>query len=585
MSKGIKALIIASSTILVAAIVAICVILLSDSTDGKKEKDKKDGGNSSISSMADASFKEKIQINHSYIATSNNITVAVKNDGTVIASGATEHFIKNTDKWSNIVSVGAGTNHVVGLKSDGTVVASGMNDYGQCDVSGWSDITCIAVNNYYTLGVKKDGTVLATGKNDNGQCDVSDWTDIVTVSTSGSHTLGLKSDGTVVAAGLNEHNQCRVEKWKNIISVNANIVGEAVSTGLKADGSLVCTRSDIAEDPLDLSDFDNLSAFFALPSHFIGVQKDGTVIALGYVDDCYVIESWTDVVFYCGDARGVIGLKADGTIVVSLEPKLFYINDEEEWFGIRTTPHKDTPPSVQLPEDEFIPDVSQTEPETEPATEFITEPATEIITEPKTEKPTKPSAPPAANYIEATNDDMNSLLHILSTMFTDFNRNDSDAVENAYDLAIGVFGSYRCFFDDEEYVYGSPDPLSCFQSSYNGSYEYNRYKAENVDWIVKNVYGIEPDHNLKVLEYNGESVYMYYYDGYYYVAYVATGMAEYFGDFVEKDVDENGVYDLKIEVLVPDDELVGYKYVKARLKMVDGEKVWEIIEIENDLFR
>lgn len=581
MSKGLKALIIAASTILVAAVVFICVILLSDTSDNKKDKDEKDGGKTGISSMADDSFKEKIQINHSYIATSNNITVAVKNDGTVITSGSTEHFLKNTDKWSGIVSVGAGTNHVVGLKSDGTVVASGMNDYGQCDVSDWTDITCIAVNNYYTLGVKKDGTVLATGKNDNGQCDVSDWTDIVTVSTSGCHTLGLKSDGTVVAAGLNEHNQCRVEKWKNVISINAGIVGEAISTGLKADGSLIYTSSDLVEDPLDLSCFDDLSAFFAVPSRFIGIQKDGTVIALGYVDDCHVIESWNDVVFYCGDARGVIGLKADGTIVVSLEPRDFYIYDEEEWSDIRTTPHKDTTPSVLLPDEEESTHVAQTE----PATELITEPATDIITEPKTEKPTKPATPPAANYIEATDEDFNRLSDILSTMFIDFNRNDSDAVENAYNLTIGVFGSYRCFFDDEEYVYGTPDPLSYLQSSYSGSYEYNRYKAENVDWIVKNVYGIEPDHNLKVLEYNGESVYMYYYDGYYYVAYLATGMAEYFGDFVKKDVDENGVYDLKIEVLVPDDELVGYKYVKARLKMVDGEKVWEIIEIENDLFR
>ena len=52
--------------------------------------------------------------------------------------------------------------HTVALKSDGTVVATGYTKYGACDVSDWTDIVAVATGNYHTVGLKSDGTVVAT---------------------------------------------------------------------------------------------------------------------------------------------------------------------------------------------------------------------------------------------------------------------------------------------------------------------------------------------------------------------------------------------------------------------------------------
>lgn len=113
-------------------------------------------------------------------------------------------------------SISAGGAHTVALKKDGTVVATGRNNVGQCNVSSWTDIVAVAAGSDHTVGLKKDGTVVAVGSNANGQCSVRGWRDIVAVAAGGRHTVGLKKDGTVVAVGWNEYGQCYVSDWKNI---------------------------------------------------------------------------------------------------------------------------------------------------------------------------------------------------------------------------------------------------------------------------------------------------------------------------------------------------------------------------------
>ncbi len=186
---------------------------------------------------------------------------------------------------------------------------------------------------------------------------------------------------------------------------------------------------------------------------------------------------------------------------------------------------------------------------------------------------------PPVTYLEPTAEDLDTLSGMVFTMISNYNRNNPGALLNAYEMTVGIFGNYDMFFSDAEYFYGTPDPLNQFV-------EYSKFNAQNADWILRNVYGVEPDHNLKA-SYDwtdSDDYYMYYYNGYYYVETYATGLEIGPGEYVEVTPGADGIYSLKLEITEMD-YIAGYKYIKARLKMVDGKKIWEIFEIvtEDDM--
>lgn len=557
MTKSVKAIIIAVTAVVVAAAITIGVLVGTGTIGGKKDSDKNgDVQNSnSTSSLTGNSLKDKIQINHSYIAAGNHHTAAIKNDGTVIASGALD-FCDGVNTWKDIISVDVGQEHTVGLKSDGTVIATGTNDHGQCNVSDWTDITCIAAGNYYTLGVRKDGTVLAAGKNDEGQCNVSDWTDIVTVSTSGYHTLGLKCDGSVVATGSNQHNQCEVDKWENIIAVSAD---SSVSVGLKADGTIVYNISDIFYEPVDPSEWSDIVSVCTSPLRFIGIKADGTLISEGNNVGKEVIESWEDIVFLSSNFYGVIGLKADGTIVASTTFDDFHIYNEEKWFNIRTTPYDGK---------------SFANPDADAAIE-TTPSLTKQPTVMQNEHPSRPVTPPANNNY-ATEEQLQQLGKI-AFCSSNFDRNDGNH-ENIAVSIVGTFGSYDLYYSTGVVLYeGSHDPLNLFYNPSSGPFPYYRFDGENVDKLIRNVYGAEPNHNLEVHIdwYNGVDTYAYYHDGYYYVAALATGSSEELGGYDAK-ANEDGTYTVKYDIVGSEGESLAHLDVEAELIEVEGEKMWTI---------
>lgn len=76
------------------------------------------------------------------LACGHNFTLGVRRDGTVVFAGTNQN-VSDCENWKDVVLIdaeGINDGHVVALRSDGTVVATGDNKYGECNVSNWADI-------------------------------------------------------------------------------------------------------------------------------------------------------------------------------------------------------------------------------------------------------------------------------------------------------------------------------------------------------------------------------------------------------------------------------------------------------------
>lgn len=296
-------------------------------------------------SLADA--QRLAQLNGRSISAAVCHTVALKHDGTVVATGDNDNGQCDTSHWRDIIEVAAGEYHTVGLKCDGTVVAVGGKpliwrklifltkrepvDYGQLDVNGWNDIIAISASAEHTVGLKRDGTCEATGSNVYGQCNVSKWNDIVAISAGNFHTIGLHSDGTVVATGSNSYGKCDVGNWKDIVAISG---GGGHSVGLKRDGTVMAVGAN-SFGQCNVNDWHDIVAIAAGCDHTVGLMSDGTVVATGENDceECNV-ENWKNIIAISAGYHYTIGLTRDGTVVATGDNCYGQCN-VEKWRNIR----------------------------------------------------------------------------------------------------------------------------------------------------------------------------------------------------------------------------------------------------------
>ena len=256
--------------------------------------------------------------NSQAIATSNYHSLAVKEDGTVVAWGDNLHKQSDVPNRSRGgVAVSTGWAHSLALKDDGTVVAWGLNKHKQCDVpNGLKGVIAVAAGRKHSLALKDDGTVVAWGLNNHKQCEVPQGLkDVIAVAAGWSHSLALKEDGAVVAWGENLYKQCEVPLGlKDVILIEA---GAFYSLAVKEDRTVVAWGDNFSyqcEVPKELKE---VIAVAAGRNHSLAVKEDGTVVAWGrnYNQQCEVPKGLKGVIAVAAGWSHSLALKEDGTLV------------------------------------------------------------------------------------------------------------------------------------------------------------------------------------------------------------------------------------------------------------------------------
>ncbi len=290
---------------IILSIIMMCSLVFTLCSCGNNKED-----------LTDNSAKTtELQIkNISTVSVGSAHTVALRNDGTVLATGNNDYGQCNVSDWTNIVSVSANGLHTVGLREDGTVLATGDNEFGQCNVSTWSEIISISTGYCHTIGVKRDGTIVAVGdivkgNNAEGYLDVSEISGVVAASAHYHHAVFLRKDGTVFAVGDNTYGKCNVNGWTDIVKV---VAGWTNTVGLKADGTVVAVGDNGERGTdLDVGGWNDITDIGVLEGFVLGATTGEVLFTYDGNDTSPLYGS----VAIASSEDHVVGLLPNGTLV------------------------------------------------------------------------------------------------------------------------------------------------------------------------------------------------------------------------------------------------------------------------------
>lgn len=276
---------------------------------------------------------------HQKIATGNNYSLFVCEDGTVKATGLNTRGQLGTGNNDNtttavaisgltdVISVSAMDQYSLFLKSDGTVWATGYNEFGQLgngttvdtnvpvQIPGLSGIVKIIAGYYDSLFLKNDGTVWGCGRNFSGELgngnalqqntpqQVMNVSNVIDIAGGDGHSMFLQSNGTVKSCGGNQDGALGLGNigWQaqitptlvniqNVVSIGA---GFRQSIFVKLDGTVWASGNNQygklgfggTEPQWSPGQVNNLTAIVSATGggyQTLYLKNDGTVWGTGY---------------------------------------------------------------------------------------------------------------------------------------------------------------------------------------------------------------------------------------------------------------------------------------------------------------
>lgn len=192
--------------------------------------------------------------------------------------------VRQTYELDNVRSLSLGSNFMVALRQDGSVVARGATNAGQTAVPpGLGRVMAVAAGDAHALALRADGTVAAWGDNSRGQCDVpAGLTGVVAIGAGWYHSLAVRSDGSVVGWGQNAQGQAQPPAGlRDVIAVAG---GSDFSVALRRNGRLVAWGSDAYGQTTGVRLAPESRAVVAGGQHGLVLTREGSVWGWGRND-------------------------------------------------------------------------------------------------------------------------------------------------------------------------------------------------------------------------------------------------------------------------------------------------------------
>jgi len=275
------------------------------------------------------------------IFSGHNYTMAIKEDGTLWATGQNDRgqlglgdtaFRKIFTQVGTDIDwkyVGCGEDHTLAIREDGTLWGTGSNYSGEIGLgdyisrniftqvgtdTNWKQVSC---GSYHTMAIKEDGTLWATGDNSSGQLGIDDGinrniftqvgtdTDWKCVDCGNGYTMAIKENGTLWATGNNHDGQLGLgdkitrnkftqvgtnTDWKYIscgagFSIATNNNNNIWGTGNNSHGELGLGYLGDTTTYIQIGTDNDWKQISCGSIHTMGIKNNNTLWATGYNGD------------------------------------------------------------------------------------------------------------------------------------------------------------------------------------------------------------------------------------------------------------------------------------------------------------
>jgi|GEM_PF-2894239 len=222
--------------------------------------------------------------------------------------------ITDIPEGSDFVSIASGGDHSVAIRQDGSLVAWGYNVYGECNVPAGFDFVKVSVGRNHSIALKEDNTIVAWGRDWNDVLAVPAGNDFIDISAGYQHNLALREDGSIVGWGNNNYGQISVPYGNDFVAVEA---GGFHSVALRENGTITAWGRDW-NGVLNVPGGNDLIAISAGYYQSIALRDNGSVVVWGSDDDDQVSHTPTTSDFIAISATGnahCMALREDGSVI------------------------------------------------------------------------------------------------------------------------------------------------------------------------------------------------------------------------------------------------------------------------------